>query len=156
MHSMGMHAHKGSCHCGAIAIELQTSRAPHKQVIGACQCSFCRKHNIRAFSDPKSRVVIEAGEPDEIHCYTFGLGTSYAVICRRCGVYMAMILEDEGVFWSTINIDVLNERALFTQTPQPRDYSKEDAAGRIARRRANWMPTSLVGWSGKADWTAWN
>jgi hypothetical protein len=69
---------------------------------------------------------------------------------------MAMILEDEGMFWSTINIDVLDDRASFTQEPQPRDYNQEDAAGRIARRRANWMPTGLVGWSGKADWTAWN
>jgi hypothetical protein len=37
--------HKGSCHCGAIEIELETDRLPKDQVVGACQCSFCRKHN---------------------------------------------------------------------------------------------------------------
>jgi hypothetical protein len=38
---------KGSCHCGVIEIELETDRLPKDQVVGACQCSFCRKHNAR-------------------------------------------------------------------------------------------------------------
>ena len=42
--------HKGSCHCGAIEIELETDRLPKDQVVGTCQCSFYRKHiRIRTF-----------------------------------------------------------------------------------------------------------
>jgi hypothetical protein len=44
---------KGQCHCGAIRVELTSDRPPDEQALGACQCSFCRKHNARAFSDPK-------------------------------------------------------------------------------------------------------
>ncbi len=36
---------KGGCHCGAIGVELQCKCAPHALILGACQCSFCRKHN---------------------------------------------------------------------------------------------------------------
>jgi hypothetical protein len=48
--------------------------------------------------------------------------------------------------WSVVNIDTLDDRALFTRTPEPRDYSAEDREERIARRKARWCPTVLVGW----------
>src|SRR5882672_504585 len=92
--------HKGSCHCGAIEIELETDRLPKDQVVGACQCSFCRKHNARTFSDPKARAVLIARMPEHVQLYTFGLMTSQQIVCRRCGVYMAMakkVLADNCV-----------------------------------------------------------
>ncbi|AOO81737.1 GFA family protein [Bosea vaviloviae] len=138
--------HKGACHCGAIAVELRTPRAPAEQVIGACQCSFCRKHNARTFSDPKSSATLTAREPEQLQLYAFGLSTSEVVICRRCGVYVAMLMTDQGEAWTTLNIDVLDERAAFTRPAEPRDFSAEAVEGRIARRKARWIPTKLVGW----------
>ena len=138
--------HTGGCHCGAIGLELHTDRTPERQKLGACQCSFCRKHNARAFSDPKSKAVIVAHDATRLQLYTFGLKTSEQVLCGHCGVYVAMILKDEGRTWSVINIDALDDWALFTNEPQQRDYSSETAEGRIKRRKANWMPTKLVDW----------
>jgi hypothetical protein len=138
--------YSGQCHCGAIRIEVRTDRPPGEQVLGACQCSFCRKHNARTFSDPKAHVTLTAVEPDQLQRYTFGLETSEQVLCRRCGVYVAMTLRDGAAVWSVINIDTLDDRALFTRTPEPRDYNAEDRASRIARRKARWIPTTLVGW----------
>jgi hypothetical protein len=57
-----------------------------------------------------------------------------------------MTLRDGPAVWSVINIDTLDDRALFTRTPEPRDYGGEDRAARIARRKARWIPTTLVGW----------
>ncbi len=138
--------HSGSCHCGAIGVDLETDGEPREQVIGACQCSFCRKHNARAFSDPRARVTLTAHEPTELQRYTFGLNTSKQIICRRCGVYVAMILTEDGRAWSVINIDTLDNRALFSQPAKLRDYSSEDRIGRIERRKGQWTPTTLVGW----------
>ena len=138
--------HKGSCHCGAIRIELRTERPPQQQVIGACQCSFCRKHNARAFSDPKAFVTLTAHEPEHLQRYQFGLKTSDQIICGRCGVYVAMILVEADRVLSVINIDALDDRALFTREPEPRDYSAEDRTERIERRKARWTPTTLIGW----------
>ncbi len=132
---------KGQCHCGAIGVELMSDRPPGEQALGACQCSFCRKHNARAFSDPKARVTLTATDPDELQRYTFGLRTSEQIICRRCGVYVAMTLIDGDRVWSVINVDTLDDRALFTRMPEARDYSAEDRESRIERRKARWCPT---------------
>jgi hypothetical protein len=136
--------HLGGCHCGALQIELHTDRHPSEQVLGACQCSFCRKHNTRAFSDPKARVILTAREPRQVQRYTFGLKTSEQIICSRCGVYVAMILTDRENVWSVVNIDALEDRALFTTEAQIRDYSAEDREGRVSRRKARWTPTTLI------------
>jgi hypothetical protein len=141
---------KGRCHCGAIGVELISDRPPAEQALGVCQCSFCRKHNARAFSDPKADVTLTANDPDELQRYTFGLRASEQVICRRCGVYVAMTLTDGDGVWSVINVDALEDRALFTRSYEARDYSAEDREGRIARRKARWCPTTLVGWPAPA------
>src|SRR5271156_1281428 len=67
---------KGACHCGAMEVELTTDRQPSEQVLGSCQCSFCRKHNARTFSDPKAHVTLTAIDPQQLQCYAFGLKTS--------------------------------------------------------------------------------
>lgn len=139
--------YKGQCHCGAILIELESERPPGEQLLGACQCSFCRKHNAHAFSDPKASVRIIASEPQHLQRYRFGLETSEQIICKCCGVYVAMTLTDEDQVWSVINIDTLDDRALFTREPEPRYYDAEDRASRIARRKAQWCPTVLIGWT---------
>ena len=141
----------GQCHCGAIRVELQSDRPPESQVLGACQCSFCRKHNARAFSDPRAHVTLTAVDPKQLQRYAFGLRTADQIICRRCGVYVAMTLLDAERVWSVINVDTLDDRALFTCAPEPRDYDAEDREGRIARRKARWCPTSLVDWPGGAE-----
>ena len=137
---------KGQCHCGAIRVELASDRAPEDTALGACQCSFCRKHNARALSDPKARVTLTAVEPPQLQRYVFGLRTSEQIICRRCGVYVAMTLVEGGEVWSVVNVDALEDRALFSRPAEPRDYSAEDREVRVARRKARWCPTALVGW----------
>ena len=138
--------YNGSCHCGSIKVELHTDRPPGQQVLGACQCSFCRKHNARAFSDPKARVTLIVKEPGQLQRYAFGLNTSEQIICRRCGVYVAMVLTEGDRSWSVINIDVLDDRALFTSPAEPHDYSAEDREARVQRRKARWSPTTTIGW----------
>jgi hypothetical protein len=138
--------HRGGCHCGAIGLTLRTPRPPERQVIGACQCGFCRSHNARTYSDPGAACTLEAREPDQLQLYAFGLNTSRVVLCRRCGTYVAMLLREGERAWTTVSVDALDERALFTRAPEPRDFGAEDAAGRLGRRKARWIPTDLVGW----------
>ena len=112
---------KGQCHCGAIRVELSSNRPPEEQVLGACQCSFCRKHNARALSDPQAHVALTAADPQQLQRYSFGLRTSEQIICRRCGVYVAMTLAYGDRVWSVINVDTLEDRGLFTRPPEARD-----------------------------------
>ncbi len=140
------HRLNGGCHCGAIALELTLPRPPEEEIVGACQCSFCRKHNARTVSDPRARVRLVLREPPELQRYRFGLAASEVVLCRRCGVYVAMLMVEDGRAWTTINIDALDERARFTRPAEPRDFSGEALDDRLGRRKARWTPTELVGW----------
>jgi hypothetical protein len=141
-----VHAHSGSCHCGAIKVELRLPVEPSELVLGACQCSFCRKHNARTCSHPDALVTLTAREPECLQLYEFGMRTVKQVICRRCGVYLAMVLVESKEVWSVINVDALDDRSLFTQTPEERDFDAEDREDRIQRRKTRWSPTTLVGW----------
>ena len=91
-------------------------------------------------------MTLTAADPEQLQRYAFGLRTSEQVICRRCGVYVAMTLTDGDRVWSVINVDALDDRTLFTRVPEARDYSAEDREGRIARRKARWRPTTLISW----------
>jgi hypothetical protein len=137
---------RGACHCGAIGLELTLPRPPEEEIVGACQCSFCRKHNARTVSDPKARVRLVVHDLAGLQRYRFGLSASQVVLCRRCGVYVGMLMVEDGKAWTTINIDALDERARFTRTAEPRDFSGEALDGRRDRRKARWTPTELVGW----------
>lgn len=138
--------HHGTCHCGAIGVTLDTPRAPEDQVIGLCQCSFCRTHNARAFRDPLSHLTLTAHRPGDIHHYSFGLRLSSQVICRTCGAYVAMLMRDGDGLLSVMNIATLHDRAAFTHPGRSSNYDAEDAPARLARRRAGWMPATLIGW----------
>ena len=109
---------------------------------------FCRKHNARTVSDPKARASLIIREPAHLQRYRFALGASEVVLCRRCGVYIAMLMREGDRAWRPINIDALDERARFTRPAEPRDFSGEALDGRRARRKARWIPTELVGWPG--------
>lgn len=142
---------RGGCHCGAIGVELRIPRPPEDQILGACQCSFCRKHNARTVSDPKARARLTAHEPAQLQRYRFGLGASKVVLCRRCGVYVAMLMLEGERAWTTLNIDAVDERARFTRPAEARDFSGESIAGRLERRKARWTPTELVDWPGEEE-----
>lgn len=141
-----MHRLNGGCHCGAIGLQMSLPRPPEEEIVGACQCSFCRKHNARTVSDPKATARLVVNEPAYLQRYRFGLNASEVVLCRRCGVYLAMLMLEGGGAWTTINIDALDERARFTRQPEPRDFSGEALEGRRERRKARWTPTELVAW----------
>jgi hypothetical protein len=57
-----------------------------------------------------------------------------------------MVLIGSERVWSVINVDALDDRALFTREAELRDFDKEDRASRIERRKTRWTPTTLVGW----------
>jgi len=136
----------GGCHCGAISVELNTEKPAEELTARLCQCAFCRKHGARAFSDPSAHAVLVIHEPEHLQRYRFGLETADVALCRRCGVYVAMVLRAGREAWTTINIEALDHRATFALASVPVDYDAEQAEERVRRRKAQWTPTTLVGW----------
>jgi hypothetical protein len=132
---------RGGCHCGAISVELTTPRRAEELAIRECQCRFCRRHGARGLTDREGHVTIR-GHAGDVTRFRFALATADFLICRRCGVYVAAVIEAEGRAFATINARTLGD--LFPQRATAVDYSAESADERRARRIAGWTPTELA------------
>jgi len=136
--------HGGGCHCGALRIEFESAITPEEMEVRACQCSFCRKHGSHAVSDPAGSVRLILQEEAVVRRYRFGLATTDFLICGRCGVYVAAVMEEAERRYAIVIVSVLDDAARFTQSATPMDYSGEDETARRARRRARWTPADFV------------
>jgi hypothetical protein len=138
-----MTMHHGRCHCGNIEIAYTSDIAPAEAAIRACQCSFCRKHQARAVSDPQGSAEIVVHDPALLNRYRFGLATADFLLCSRCGVYVGAFFEAPDGAWATLMINAFDDHAAYTRPPVAQDYGAEDAAGRQQRRRERWTPARL-------------
>jgi hypothetical protein len=112
--------------------------------VRADQCSFCRKHDALSISDPAGLARIAVKDERFLSRYRFGLRTADFFVCARCGVYVAAVCETPAGLMTVVNSRAFTECARFTATPRPVSYEGEDAAARIARRAARWMPAELL------------
>ncbi len=135
--------HSGGCHCGNLRVRLLLSHPPGESPLRSCTCSFCRAHATRTVSDTAG--LFEAGADDWglVERYRFGSRTADYIICRRCGVYIAAVCETSAGLRAVVNVNSLEDRALFTQAPAAPDYEGESTEARLARRAVNWMPAVL-------------
>jgi len=135
--------HRGGCHCGNLRVSLRLSQPPAETRLRACGCSFCRAHNTRTTSDPNGAADIHAADWSLVERYRFGTGTAEFLICKRCGVSISAIVATASGTRGVINTNCLDDRAAFTQQPNPVDHDGEATGDRLARRAANWTPVTL-------------
>ncbi|MGH8138817.1 MAG: GFA family protein [Steroidobacteraceae bacterium] len=74
--------HRGGCHCGAIAFEVD---APASLTASDCNCSICRMGGYLHLIVPRSRFRLLRGA-GELTEYRFNTGMAQHLFCRRCGV----------------------------------------------------------------------
>jgi hypothetical protein len=110
----------------------------------SCSCTFCRSHGTRTLSDRDGSVEIRAADWSLVERYRFGSRTADYLLCRRCGVYVGAVCETSFGLRAVVNVNCLDDRAAFTQTPATPDYDGEAANARLDRRVMNWMPAAEV------------
>ena len=135
----------GSCYCGNLQISFETGFNHTNLPVRVCQCSFCRAHGNITATDPKGRVNIRAIDPAHVRHYRFGLGITDFLICANCGVFVAAVMEIDGMHYASINANVLDDRPRLQQLPVPVDYSNESVDQRRARRIKHWTPAVFTG-----------
>jgi hypothetical protein len=74
--------HRGGCHCGAVAFEVD---APARLTALECNCSICRMTGYLHLIVPRARFRLLRGE-GALGTYTFNTGTARHLFCRHCGV----------------------------------------------------------------------
>lgn len=132
--------YEGGCHCGALTVLFETAQDPGRAPLRRCGCTFCRKHGATAVTDPAGSLEIRIHDAGRVSRYVFGLRTSEFLVCSRCGVYVAAICVVDGALYGTLNLNVLEGAAAFTQPPTPVEYDAEDVEQRLARRKRGWTP----------------
>jgi hypothetical protein len=74
--------HRGGCHCGAIAFEVD---APARLVVQECNCSLCSMTAYLHLIVPASRFRLLQGTSN-LAAYTFNTGVARHLFCRTCGI----------------------------------------------------------------------
>ncbi|HTT39979.1 MAG TPA: GFA family protein [Burkholderiales bacterium] len=74
--------HTGSCHCGAVLIEVE---APEDVEVYECNCSMCERTGFQHLIVPAHRFRLVRGQ-ESLASYTFNTGVAKHLFCRVCGV----------------------------------------------------------------------
>ena len=116
--------HRGHCHCGAVAFEVE---APEPFVAQDCNCSICTMTGYIHLIVPKSRFRLLRGE-DNLTTYRFNTGVAQHKFCRTCGVkpFYVPRSNPDGV---DVNVRCLD--------PMPTDYVLEPFDGRDWERHGH-------------------
>ena len=129
----------GACHCGNLSFELTTQTALDEIVARSCECSFCQKHGATYWADSEGSAIIRISDERYLQKYRFGLRGADFYICRVCGNCLGAVLSDEDGTWSVVNLRLTE---LDVKHVQPVSFEGEDLAGRVARRKRSWTPTT--------------
>ncbi len=132
----------GGCHCGNLAFEMESDRAPEELPLRTCGCSFCTAQGAVYTSDSEGFVRFRARDPARVGRYRFGHGTADFLFCRDCGVYLGAVMTAKGRTSAVVNVKACAEPERFLATPTAMDYDGETESGRLSRRRAKWTPAS--------------
>lgn len=135
-------SHPGGCHCGNVSLTFTSPTPPARLSVRECACTFCRKHGLRAVSDPGGGFSIRVRDADALSRYRFGHRSADFLVCRHCGVYVAAVIEVEGKRYATVNVNALEDAGAFSKPPKPVDYGAETMDERTARRRVRWTPVT--------------
>lgn len=127
----------GSCHCADLTAELSTRIAPSGFHPRACDCSFCRKHGASWISDPAGRLRITA-RGSTLQSYRQGSDQARFLVCGRCGVLVAVVVEHDGRMSGALNAGCLDAPPAFGATVAASPQLL-DADAKRARWRELWV-----------------
>ena len=100
------------------------------------------KHGAGWVSDAEGRLVVEVTAADAANGYRQGSGSARFVLCRDCGVLVAVVHEHDGELRGAANVRCLDDAPAFGDavTVSPQQLSRDD---RIARWSTLWTPAFL-------------
>ncbi len=127
----------GACHCRNISFELDwpASEIPAR----ACDCSFCTKHGGVWTSSPDAVLRVALADPSHVSQYSFGTHTASFHVCGRCGIVPFVTSRIDGHDYAVVSVNAFEgvEPSLLRRAPI--SFDGEEEAGRLARRKRNWI-----------------
>ncbi|HEY6483697.1 MAG TPA: GFA family protein [Steroidobacteraceae bacterium] len=121
-------SHRGGCHCGAVAFEVQ---APAQLRVSDCNCSICRMSGYLHLIVPQSSLRLLRGA-DALCEYRFNSGTARHLFCRHCGVKSFYVPRSNPDGYS-VNVRCLEHATIEHIEIMPFDDNEREAATRRIR-----------------------
>ena len=107
----------GSCHCGNVRYEVQTSLEP----LIACNCSICAKSGMVLTFVPQTAFKLISGAGD-LTDYQFGKKAIHHLFCKTCGVRsFGRGAAPDGTEMLAINVRCLDGVDVTSLNPAPFD-----------------------------------
>jgi hypothetical protein len=125
---MNLLTHRGGCHCGRVAFEVDASADIEAL---DCNCSICSKTGFLHLIVPQSRFRLLRGE-DELTDYRFNEGIARHLFCRHCGIKSFYVPRSnpDGI---DVNVRCLDADTIASLLVTPYDgHNWEHAASSIA------------------------
>jgi hypothetical protein len=134
---------EGSCHCGNLRLWFETAMPSGDTAPRACDCSFCTAHGAAWLSDPAGELVVRVGDATALARYRQGSGSAQFLLCRECGVLVAVVFDDGGGLRGAVNLRCLQRASEFAAetTVSPQQLPPEQ---RRARWQALWIPRARI------------
>jgi len=108
--------HRGGCHCGNVAFEVD---APARLVAQECNCSICSMTGYLHLIVPANRFRLLRGA-DQLTTYTFNTGTARHLFCRHCGIKSFYVPRSNPDGYS-VNVRCLDHATIEHLTVEPFD-----------------------------------
>ena len=121
--SEGLVTHRGGCHCGAIAFEVE---APARMTVSECNCSICRMSGYLHLIVPRARFRLLRGA-EVLSEYRFNTGSARHLFCSRCGVKSFYVPRSNPDGYS-VNLRCLDQSTLAEVTIEPFDDRDREAS----------------------------
>jgi hypothetical protein len=123
--------HRGGCHCGAVAFEVD---APARMVVSECNCAICRMTGFLHLIVPRPRFRLLRGA-DALSDYRFNTGTAQHLFCRRCGVKSFYVPRSNPDGYS-VNLRCLDRSTITEVLIEPFDDDDRAASEAKIRNRS--------------------
>jgi len=115
--------HKGSCHCGAVVIEVE---APEDIEAYECNCSMCERTGFLHLIVPASKFRLLRGQ-DSLTTYTFNTGVAKHTFCKVCGV-KAFYVPRSNPDGFSVNVRCLDKSTIRSVKVLPFDGANWEAS----------------------------
>ncbi len=123
--------HRGGCHCGAVAFEVE---APARVTVSECNCSICRMSGYLHLIVPAARFRLLRGA-ESLTEYTFNTGAARHLFCRHCGVKSFYVPRSNPDGYS-VNLRCLDRSTIEHVEIEPFDDSDREASEAQIRDRS--------------------
>ena len=115
--------HRGGCHCGAVAFEVE---APARVTVRECNCTICRMSGYLHLIVPRTHFRLLRGA-EALSEYRFNTGSARHLFCGRCGVKSFYVPRSNPDGYS-VNLRCLDQSTIAEVTIEPFDDSDREAS----------------------------